>query len=186
MQQVAAAPVQQVAAAPVQQVAAAPVQQVAAAPVQQVVAAPVQQVVAAPVQQVLTDVPQVPTIEAPPAPPLPATQRALMGGGQDPHQRLRMDEAISLLMEQERETIQYVPPQAGSLASSSPQPTSKRTRRSFTETEIAMLRTGVQRHGAGNWVQILRDPELSFHDSRSPNSLKDKWRHMQKKKQSAR
>jgi hypothetical protein len=49
----------------------------------------------------------------------------------------------------------------------------------FTEHEIATLRSGVKIHGEGKWAQILADKRLNFHDTRTPASLKDKWRNLQ-------
>ncbi|KAJ1254929.1 hypothetical protein BS78_03G055900 [Paspalum vaginatum] len=49
----------------------------------------------------------------------------------------------------------------------------------WTSEEEAALRTGVARHGVGNWRTILNDPELSSTlRYRSNVDLKDKWRNM--------
>jgi myb proto-oncogene protein len=49
----------------------------------------------------------------------------------------------------------------------------------WTSEEEAALRTGVAKHGVGNWRTILNDPELSsILRYRSNVDLKDKWRNM--------
>ncbi|CAL4978026.1 unnamed protein product [Urochloa decumbens] len=49
----------------------------------------------------------------------------------------------------------------------------------WTSEEDAALRTGVARHGVGNWRTILNDPQLSsILRYRSNVDLKDKWRNM--------
>jgi len=49
----------------------------------------------------------------------------------------------------------------------------------WTSEEEAALRTGVAKHGVGNWRTILNDPELSSTlRYRSNVDLKDKWRNM--------
>ncbi|CAO2199134.1 unnamed protein product [Urochloa humidicola] len=49
----------------------------------------------------------------------------------------------------------------------------------WTSEEEAALRTGVARHGVGNWRTILNDPGLSsILRYRSNVDLKDKWRNM--------
>nr|TKW13573.1 hypothetical protein SEVIR_5G110700v2 [Setaria viridis] len=49
----------------------------------------------------------------------------------------------------------------------------------WTSEEEAALRTGVAKHGVGNWRTILNDPELSsILCYRSNVDLKDKWRNM--------
>ncbi|KAF8704897.1 hypothetical protein HU200_031138 [Digitaria exilis] len=49
----------------------------------------------------------------------------------------------------------------------------------WTSEEEGALRTGVAKHGVGNWRTILNDPELGpILCSRSNVDLKDKWRNM--------
>ncbi|WVZ72396.1 hypothetical protein U9M48_020863 [Paspalum notatum var. saurae] len=49
----------------------------------------------------------------------------------------------------------------------------------WNSEEEAALRTGIARHGVGNWRTILNDPELSSTlRYRSNVDLKDKWRNM--------
>ena len=47
----------------------------------------------------------------------------------------------------------------------------------WTVKENESLRRGVENHGVGNWVDMLRDPDLIF-ISRSNLDLKDKWRNL--------
>ena len=61
-----------------------------------------------------------------------------------------------------------------------PAPVARRKR--FTDKEIRNLKAGVQIHGEGKWTQILQDARLEFDAVRTPVSLKDKWRHLAKKK----
>jgi len=51
----------------------------------------------------------------------------------------------------------------------------RRKRRAWTDVEVENLRAGVAKHGEGNCVQILSDPEFRF-DDRTKYDLKDKWR----------
>jgi hypothetical protein len=53
----------------------------------------------------------------------------------------------------------------------------RRKRRAWTDVEVENLKAGVSKHGEGNWVQILRDPEFHF-DERNKYDLKDKWRNL--------
>ena len=65
-------------------------------------------------------------------------------------------------------------------AAEPPAPVARRKR--FTDKEIRNLKAGVQIHGEGKWTQILQDARLEFDSVRTPVSLKDKWRHLAKKK----
>ncbi|PWA74360.1 ulp1 protease family catalytic domain, Homeodomain-like protein [Artemisia annua] len=52
----------------------------------------------------------------------------------------------------------------------------------WTNEEEEALRTGVEKHGVGKWVDILSDSQFaSSLDSRSNINLKDKWRTLSKK-----
>ena len=53
----------------------------------------------------------------------------------------------------------------------------RRKRRAWTNVEVENLKAGVAKHGEGNWVQILRDPEFHF-DEHNKFDLKDKWRNL--------
>lgn len=53
--------------------------------------------------------------------------------------------------------------------------------RVWSQDELAALRKGVRRHGAGNWEQIKQDPELAPDlATRSGEQIKDKWRNLVK------
>lgn len=51
----------------------------------------------------------------------------------------------------------------------------KRQRKKWSTEETKMLVVGCNRHGVGNWKDILSDPSLIF-DNRSPVDLKDRFR----------
>jgi len=52
--------------------------------------------------------------------------------------------------------------------------------RVWEKEELAALKVGVQRHGAGNWELIRTDPELQILLGRSGVQIKDKWRNLVK------
>mmetsp|Transcript_16531 Transcript_16531/g.39232 ORF Transcript_16531/g.39232 Transcript_16531/m.39232 type:complete len:503 (-) Transcript_16531:66-1574(-) len=60
-------------------------------------------------------------------------------------------------------------------------PGNRQSYRVWTQTEIEALRSGVVKHGAGNWEQIRSDPD--FRDAlkeRTGEQVKDKWRNLVK------
>ena len=46
----------------------------------------------------------------------------------------------------------------------------------FTADEDDFLKKGIDRHGFGQWMAMLRDPDLKFQDRRTVDSLKKKAR----------
>ena len=59
-----------------------------------------------------------------------------------------------------------------------PSPGSLARRRKWTAQEADTLRNAVAKYGAGNWAQILQDPQFSLlrQNNRTNVNLKDKWR----------
>ena len=144
------------------------------------------------------DPPPPPSGGGAPAPLAAAPQDAT----NDENWKQRLAEAIDLVMAHSGEkdaaldsdalggggednSVSSHPPDSLPGSSSLPAPSSVQAagrRKRFTESEIRNLRAGVQIHGQGNWTQILNDSRLQFDDIRTPVSLKDKWRHLSKKK----
>ena len=87
----------------------------------------------------------------------------------------RLAEAIEMVVEQEHKMESL----GGGGGSDSEVPVARRRRVRFSESEINTLRSGVRMHGEGNWKRMLADKRLKFDESRTPASLKDKWRNLQ-------